>query len=231
MGYYVVVHGELIFPPMTEDTEDELLYVAQDLCNVFSDSKHPRNCFDICTPIPYADSEHIGRGSNVIVYFDGETKHHEDDWEYFTKQLCEFVLDGSAIEFVGEDDAHFRLIRKNGAFVYERGTISWESAVSDTDSKTAEDPPMNLTVSMLRKILRNCPDDMPVIIPRSSYEDCNDIYGFYHIRTAGVLECFSEEEPEALCLAAARGGLDISSLIGGPSYHGNELIKCKKVSF
>ena len=36
----------------------------------------------------------------------------------------------------------------------------------------------NLTISELKKIVADLPDDMPVIIPVIDEDDCNQIFGF-----------------------------------------------------
>ena len=69
---------------------------------------------------------------------------------------------------------------------------------------------INLTVGDLKEILNQCPDDMKIIIPVITEEDCNNILAFRHARTVGILENDYEPEP-ALCINAAADGLDISS--------------------
>lgn len=72
--------------------------------------------------------------------------------------------------------------------------------------------PINLKVGDLKEILRQCPDDMDIIIPVITEEDCNNILAFRHARTVGILK--NDYEPEqALCINAAADGLDISSQI------------------
>ena len=72
----------------------------------------------------------------------------------------------------------------------------------------------NLTVKDLKDILAQCPDDMPVIIPVIDEDDCNNIYGFRYVRTAGILSCESEAPKNriVLCLNAATDS-DISSQV------------------
>ena len=71
---------------------------------------------------------------------------------------------------------------------------------------------INLTVGDLKEILNQCPDDMDIIIPVITEEDCNNILAFRHARTVGILK--NEYEPKsALCINAAADGLDISSQI------------------
>lgn len=64
---------------------------------------------------------------------------------------------------------------------------------------------MNMNVSQLKNIIADLPDDMPVIIPVIDENDCNHIFGFRHVRTAGILGCQFEAYPDktVLCLNAA----------------------------
>ena len=71
----------------------------------------------------------------------------------------------------------------------------------------------NMHVKDLKKILNELPDDMPIIIPVIDEDDANYIYGFRYVRTAGILLCGWEQEPEALCLNAAADGQDIADQI------------------
>ena len=61
----------------------------------------------------------------------------------------------------------------------------------------------NMRVKDLKNILTTLPDDMLIIIPVIDEDDANHIYGFRHVRTAGVLTCESEQDREVLCLNAA----------------------------
>ena len=84
---------------------------------------------------------------------------------------------------------------------------------------------VNMTVKDLRKILRGLPSDMAVVMPVISEDDCNYIFGFRHIRTAGIL--YSEYEPKysrVLAVNAARDS-DISEQIK------NRDAVCEKVLF
>ena len=65
----------------------------------------------------------------------------------------------------------------------------------------------NMYVKDLKKILNELPDDMPII----NEDDANHIYGFRHVRTAGVLTSYGEED--ACCLNAAADGLDIADQV------------------
>lgn len=84
--------------------------------------------------------------------------------------------------------------------------------------KTTKDPldnyerGMNVNVRDLRDCLEGLPDDMDVIIPVFDEHDENIIVGFRHMRTVGLLE--NQYEPKlALCLATARNGADMYSLM------------------
>lgn len=69
----------------------------------------------------------------------------------------------------------------------------------------------NMYVKDLKKILNKLPDDMPIIIPVIDEDDANHIYCFRHVRTAGVLASYGEED--ACCLNAAADGQDIADQI------------------
>lgn len=69
----------------------------------------------------------------------------------------------------------------------------------------------NMYVKDLKKILKELPDDMPIIIPVIDEDDANHIYGFRHVRTAGVLESYGEDN--AFCLNAAADGQDIADQV------------------
>lgn len=71
---------------------------------------------------------------------------------------------------------------------------------------------INLKVRDLKDCLKDLPDDMNVIIPVCSIGDENVILGFRHARTVGLLENRYEKEP-ALCVATARDGADLYSLM------------------
>lgn len=64
---------------------------------------------------------------------------------------------------------------------------------------------MNMTVAELKKLLSDLPDNMPVVIPVIDEDDCNHIFGFRFVRTAGILSCDGEEYRTVLCLNAANG--------------------------
>ena len=71
----------------------------------------------------------------------------------------------------------------------------------------------NMRVKDLKHILEQLPDDMTVIIPVIDEEDANHIYGFRHVRTAGVLISEGEQDREAFCLNAAADGQDIADQV------------------
>ena len=85
---------------------------------------------------------------------------------------------------------------------------------------------VNMTVKDLKDILEILPNDMEVIIPVISSYHCNEIYGFRHVRTAGILSCLNEDN--ALCLNSAENGADIVTQVN--NYDGNT-ITCEKVLF
>lgn len=69
---------------------------------------------------------------------------------------------------------------------------------------------INLTIGELKKLIKDLPDDMDVIIPVTIEEDANYIVSFRHVRTLGVLSNKYEEKP-ALCLNGAQDGVDIKT--------------------
>ena len=71
----------------------------------------------------------------------------------------------------------------------------------------------NMRVKDLKHILEQLPDDMAVIIPVIDEEDANHIYGFRHVRTAGILISEGEQDREVLCLNAAADGQDIADQV------------------
>lgn len=74
----------------------------------------------------------------------------------------------------------------------------------------------NMTVKDLRKILNECPDDMPVIIPVINIEDSNDIQAFRYVRTAGILydDYMPEAEQHVICLNSSEDSAVISDQLG-----------------
>lgn len=61
----------------------------------------------------------------------------------------------------------------------------------------------NMTISDLKRIIGDLPEDMPIIIPVISEDNVNQIFGFRFVRTAGILSCESEEDDRVLCLNGA----------------------------
>ena len=72
---------------------------------------------------------------------------------------------------------------------------------------------INMRVKDLKHILEQLPDDMAVIIPVIDEEDANHIYGFRHVRTAGVLVSEGERDREVLCLNASADMMDIADQV------------------
>ena len=72
----------------------------------------------------------------------------------------------------------------------------------------------NMTVSQLKNIIAELPDDMSVIIPVIDEDDCNRIFGFRHVRTAGILvDDYAEKDNKVLCLNAATDEKDIADQV------------------
>ena len=72
---------------------------------------------------------------------------------------------------------------------------------------------INMRIKDLKHIIEQLPDDMAVIIPVIDEEDANHIYGFRHVRTAGVLISEGEKDQEVLCLNAAADEHDIADQV------------------
>lgn len=85
----------------------------------------------------------------------------------------------------------------------------------------------NMLVKDLKKILKELPDDMPIIIPVIDEDDANHIYGFRYVRTAGELICEYERDQSVLCLNASKGDMDIADQI---HFSGND-VGVKKILF
>lgn len=83
----------------------------------------------------------------------------------------------------------------------------------------------NMRVKDLKRILNRLPDDMPIIIPVIDKDDANHIFGFCHVRTAGILESCGEED--ACCLNAAADGQDIADQV----YLSGRDVGVKKILF
>ena len=71
---------------------------------------------------------------------------------------------------------------------------------------------INVTVRDLMDCLEGLPDDMDVIVTVVTEDNGNNILGFRHVRTVGILENPYEEKP-ALCLAPSEGGADMYTLM------------------
>lgn len=61
----------------------------------------------------------------------------------------------------------------------------------------------NMTIAELKRMVADLSDDMAVIIPVIDEDDCNRIYGFRFVRTAGLLSSEGEECRTVLCLNTA----------------------------
>ena len=86
---------------------------------------------------------------------------------------------------------------------------------------------INLTVKDLKECLKDLPDDMEVVVTSYYYGDVNDIYGFNHVRTVGVLSS-EYEKRSVICLAPSGGGRDITTLIAESDL---ETVKCETLLF
>lgn len=124
-----------------------------------------------------------------------------------------------AIEILSLVAADLSAQHKEFGYDYERQELmdALELAVEEL-RKTTKDPlddyerGMNVNVRDLRDCLEGLPNNMDVIIPVFDEHDENIIVGFRHVRTVGLLE--NQYEPKlALCLATARNGADMYSLM------------------
>ena len=61
----------------------------------------------------------------------------------------------------------------------------------------------NMRVKDLKDILNQLPDDMPIIVPVIDEDNCNRIFGFRYVRTAGILTSQGEKDDRVICLNAA----------------------------
>lgn len=57
----------------------------------------------------------------------------------------------------------------------------------------------NMTITELKRVISDLPDNMPVIIP----DDCVRTFGFRFVRTASILSYDDSEYRTALCLNTA----------------------------
>ena len=71
----------------------------------------------------------------------------------------------------------------------------------------------NMTIADLKEIIKDLPNDMPVIIPVVDEDDCNRIFSFRFVRTAGLLSDEGEEYRTVLCLNAAADENDIADQV------------------
>ena len=85
---------------------------------------------------------------------------------------------------------------------------------------------INMTIAELKRLISDLPDNMPVIIPVINEDDCNHIFGFRFVRTAGILSCDGEECQMVLCLNAANDQ-DIADQV----YFSGKDISVEKVLF
>lgn len=85
-----------------------------------------------------------------------------------------------------------------------------------------------MTVKDLKDILNKLPDDMVVIIPVITEEDSNELLGFRHVKTAGVLEC--PGDIDTLCLNSSDNGADISYQVTNSTAI-DRLVSCKKIMY
>lgn len=70
-----------------------------------------------------------------------------------------------------------------------------------------------MTIKDLKNIINNLPDDMIIVIPVVDEDNVNSILGFRKVRTAGILVCETESDPEVLCLNGAMNGQDIADQV------------------
>ena len=70
----------------------------------------------------------------------------------------------------------------------------------------------HLTVKMLKEAIKDLPDDMDIVMAITTEEDSNNIVGFKHVRTMGILKDSSDND-EVVCLNTSENGLDISSQV------------------
>lgn len=129
------------------------------------------------------------------------------------------------------DPSHWKIVSREISYG------EWEESVRATTTKADYEHPINMKVKDLKAILASIEtlvmdgyvidtDEMDVIIPVLDEHDTKYMYGFRHVRTAGIL--YNENEPNvALCLSAPGDGMDIESQL---DYNGFET-ECKQVLF
>ena len=86
----------------------------------------------------------------------------------------------------------------------------------------------NMTIKDLKEILKDLPDDMPVVIPVIDEDDVNTIYGFRYVRTAGILFDGYGIGPDlrVFVLNGSKDGVDISTQIKT-----RDTVICEKVLY
>ena len=88
---------------------------------------------------------------------------------------------------------------------------------------------VNMTAGKLKEILSEVPDDMLVTIPAIDHDDENHIYGFWYVRTAGILnDSLGDGDSIVLCLSTSANGEDIKTQVEKSYSHD---ISCDKVLF
>lgn len=70
-----------------------------------------------------------------------------------------------------------------------------------------------MRVGDLKNTIKDLPDDMIVVIPIVDEDNVNTIFAFRKVRTAGILTCEEDPDPEVLCLNGAKGDQDIADQI------------------
>ena len=88
---------------------------------------------------------------------------------------------------------------------------------------------LNMTVKDLKRILRKLPNDMHVVIPVISEDDCNLVFGFRHVRTAGILFCKFNEKKLARVIALNASTPDSNIKLQTENYDG--AVVCEKILF
>lgn len=62
---------------------------------------------------------------------------------------------------------------------------------------------INMTIAELKSLISDLPDNMPVVIPVIDKDNCNHIFGFRFVRTAGLISGYADESSMILCLNTA----------------------------
>lgn len=87
----------------------------------------------------------------------------------------------------------------------------------------------NLTVGVLKEIIKDIPDDMAIVIPVIDEDDADILRGFRLARTAGILKCVYEKNNTVLCLNTVLNCNDISDQIKNAKAFND--IKVSKILF